>query len=248
MVKRYKPRVGACHSPSLYADCVDEMRVLREFIAGERPWDRVMAFGLVASRLEGVEERVTREAIDGMRERASGSTARDVVTSLFAPTAKGEPVLRGDGESYDDPANSFIHEVVLRRKGIPLTLAVIASEVASGRGVPLDVVGMPGHVLVRDGLSTSSYFDVFGGGTELDEAGCRELYQRTTGLTDWKPEFLAPITTAQQVFRLLNNLKSIYRRRADLSRLRGVMAMRALFPGVEAMERGEFARLMRETN
>jgi hypothetical protein len=47
---------------------------------------------------------------------------------------------------------------------------------------------------------------------------------------------------------MLNNLKSIYRRRSDTARLRHVMAMRALFPGVAAAERGEFARLMRETN
>jgi regulator of sirC expression with transglutaminase-like and TPR domain len=78
--------------------------------------------------------------------------------------------------------------------------------------------------------------------------GCRSLYHQLTGLSDWNPDFLAPIGTAQQVFRMLNNLKSIYRRRSDVAHLRKVMSLRALFPGVEAAERGEFARLMRETN
>jgi len=222
--------------------------VLGEFIDGRRPWDRVAAFGIVASRLEGVSEEVTRRAIDEVSRVTQGAEAGEVVASLFAHTGARGPVLRGDMESYDDPANSFIHSVVQRGKGIPLTLAVLAAEAASIRGVPLEVVGMPGHVVVRDGRDVTRFFDVYGGGRELDGDGCRDLYTSTTGLRDWNARFLDPIDTAQQVFRMLNNLKSIYRRRADLPRLRRVMAMRALFPGVAEAERFEFARLMRETN
>ena len=227
---------------------MDGLQLLREFVDGTRPWDRAAAFDLIAQRLVEVPQGATVRALDEIREEASGSTAHEVVTSLFSARGSRPPVLRGDGESYDEPSNSFIHTVVQRRKGIPLTLAVIASEVGSSLGVELEVVGMPGHVLVRDGHEPHRFFDVFGGGVELDENGCRELYRNLTALSDWNPRFLEPINTAQQVFRMLNNLKSIYRRRSDTARLRHVMAMRALFPGVAAAERGEFARLMRETN
>ncbi|MFM8866690.1 MAG: transglutaminase family protein [Ilumatobacteraceae bacterium] len=227
---------------------MEDWRLLGEFIDGSRPWDKVAAFGLVATRLEGASEEATRRAIEEIGRAARGTTTREVVNSLFAHVEPRGPVLRGDTESYDDPANSFIHSVVQRGKGIPLTLAVIAAEAARSRGVSLEVVGMPGHVVVRDGHDTTRFFDVFGGGAELDAEGCRGLYTRTTGLRDWNARFLDPIDTAQQLFRMLNNLKSIYRRRADVPRLRRVMAMRALFPGVAEAERSEFARLVRETN
>lgn len=227
---------------------MDELQLLREFVDGVRPWDRVAAFDLIAQRLVDIPQGATMRALDDIRGVARGSSAHEVVASLFSGTGSTPPSLRGDGESYDEPGNSFIHSVVLRGKGIPLTLAVITSEVAASLDVDLEVVGMPGHVLVRDGRDPQRFFDLFGGGTELDENDCRELYRNLTALNDWDPRFLEPIDTAQQVFRMLNNLKSIYRRRTDTPRLRSVMAMRALFPGVAAAERGEFARLMRETN
>jgi len=227
---------------------VDALKLMREFVQGSRPWDRSEAFDLVAMHVLGAEQNVTSEAISVVGQRVESGSAAALVESLFAPHVAGPSPLRGDSESYDDPANSFVHLVVERGRGIPLTLAVIGSEVGGRLGLSLNVIGMPGHVLLQDGSDSSRFFDVFHGGVELDELGCRSLYQRLTGLTDWNPDFLAPIGTAQQVFRMLNNLKSIYRRRSDVSRLRKVMALRALFPGVEAAERGEFARLMRETN
>lgn len=231
-----------------YAKEVDGWEVIRDFLVGSRPWDRLAAFAAVASHVDDAEPRSTDEAMSDVVEHVHGETSSRLIESLFSPRDGGPAFLRGDTTSYDDPANSFIHSVVRRRVGIPLSLAVIASEAAKERGVDLRVAGMPGHVLLQDGKEAHRYFDVFHGGIELDEDGCQMLYRRLTGLQDWNPTFLAPIDTEQQVFRMLNNLKSIYRRRADLKRLRKVMALRALFPGVEAAERGEFARLMRETN
>jgi regulator of sirC expression with transglutaminase-like and TPR domain len=219
---------------------------MRDFVQGAIPWDRVEAFDLVASHVLGVDEGATSRALAEVSGQVEGSSVFSLIESLFSPRASTP--LRGDSESYDDPSNSFVHLVVERGRGIPLTLAVVGSEVASRRGLALNVIGMPGHVLLQDGADPARFFDVFHGGVELDATGCRSLYHQLTGLSDWNPDFLAPIGTSQQIFRMLNNLKSIYRRRSDVAHLRRVMALRALFPGVEAAERGEFARLMRETN
>lgn len=219
---------------------------MREFVEGARPWDRIEAFDLVARLVLGAERGEGARAISAVSRLADGQSPSAMVNFLFSPQSSMS--LRGDSESYDDPSNSFIHLVIDRRRGIPLTLAVIGSEVALQSGFSLNVIGMPGHVLLQDGANPDTFFDVFHGGIELDEGGCRSLYQRLTGLGDWTPDFLAPIGTAQQIFRMLNNLKSIYRRKSDVTQLRKVMALRALFPGVEVAERGEFARLMRETN
>jgi regulator of sirC expression with transglutaminase-like and TPR domain len=225
---------------------VENLRRMRDFVQGVSPWDRVEAFDLVASHVLGVEKGVTSRAIAEVSGQVEGGSVSSLIESLFSPQASAP--LRGDSETYDDSSNSFVHQVVERGRGIPLSLAVIGSEVASRRGLTMNVIGMPGHVLVQDGADPARFFDVFHGGVELDVAGCRSLYHRLTGLSDWNPDFLAPIGTAQQIFRMLNNLKSIYRRRSDVAHLRKVMSLRALFPGVEAAERGEFARLMRETN
>src|SRR5688572_8029062 len=61
----------------------------------------------------------------------------------------GELGFHGDTDDYYDPRNSFLNEVLDRRAGIPITLALVLVEVA--RRVDLDAkgVGFPGHFLVR---------------------------------------------------------------------------------------------------
>ena len=58
--------------------------------------------------------------------------------------------FRGDRETYDDPRNSFLNEVIARRTGIPITLAVVGIEVGRRAGVAVSGIGMPGHFLLRD--------------------------------------------------------------------------------------------------
>src|SRR5579863_3555712 len=64
----------------------------------------------------------------------------------------------GNEEDYDDPRNSFLNEVLERRKGIPITLALVYTEVAQRRRLPVVGVGFPGHFLAKylTGPSTRS--------------------------------------------------------------------------------------------
>ena len=55
----------------------------------------------------------------------------------------------GNREHYDDPRNSFLNEVLDRRTGIPISLAVIYLEVARRAGLRIEGVNFPGHFLVR---------------------------------------------------------------------------------------------------
>jgi len=56
--------------------------------------------------------------------------------------------FRGDTRNYYDPENSFLHRVIARRLGIPITLSVLAIEVGRRADIALEAVGMPGHFLV----------------------------------------------------------------------------------------------------
>ena len=55
----------------------------------------------------------------------------------------------GNTANYDDPRNSFLNQVLERRTGIPITLALVYIEVARRAGLRVDGVNFPGHFLLR---------------------------------------------------------------------------------------------------
>jgi regulator of sirC expression with transglutaminase-like and TPR domain len=59
-----------------------------------------------------------------------------------------EQGLVGDMESYTDPRNSFLHTVLERRRGIPITLSILYLLVAERLGLQLEPIALPGHFVV----------------------------------------------------------------------------------------------------
>src|SRR5690349_13672896 len=57
--------------------------------------------------------------------------------------------FRGNRGDYYDPRNSFLNDVIERKKGIPITLSILYLEVAARSGLKLSGVGFPGHFLVK---------------------------------------------------------------------------------------------------
>ena len=55
------------------------------------------------------------ERLDAIASELPGAGLEDLVGHLFATMG-----LHGDAETYDDPANSFIHRVLERRRGLPM--------------------------------------------------------------------------------------------------------------------------------
>src|SRR5215210_4133211 len=60
-----------------------------------------------------------------------------------------EEGFTGNRDRYDDPSNSFLNEVIERRTGIPITLALVYMEVARRAGIHVEGVNFPGHFLMR---------------------------------------------------------------------------------------------------
>jgi regulator of sirC expression with transglutaminase-like and TPR domain len=116
--------------------------------------------------------------------------------------------FRGNVERYDDPANSFLDDVLERRLGIPITLAVVMLEVARRLAVPAAGVGMPGHFLVGDPERPGSFCDVFAGGTMLDVGECEAIFRRAVGPAHrFEPVMLAPVASRSILARMLANLE-----------------------------------------
>lgn len=121
----------------------------------------------------------------------------------------------GNFLDYYDPRNSYFNEVLDRRLGIPITLAVLYVELGRRIGVDLDGVSFPGHFLVR--------MDVDGGLIVLDpyhcgkSVGADELKLRArTMLGHDEPddqllfEMLTPARNRSVLTRMLHNLKALY--------------------------------------
>jgi regulator of sirC expression with transglutaminase-like and TPR domain len=130
----------------------------------------------------------------------------------------------GNNDDYYDPRNSFLNDVIDRRTGIPITLAVVLTEICRRAGVDVRGVSFPGHFLVRADMPRGTILvDPFAG-RPLTREELRALYARATGEDrDPPPRILEPAPKLQVLARILNNLRSIYENRHDDERLRGVL-------------------------
>lgn len=150
----------------------------------------------------------------------------------------------GDRATYHDPRNSLLPEVMDRRLGIPISLAVLAMEVGRRCGVALEGIGMPGHFVARSRTEPDRYLDAFDSGRELDAAGCRALVAHVAPGMPWDEAHLAPTPPVAIVARVLANLAGAYRRAGDRHGLCWVLRLRLDLPGATVHERRELGVLL----
>lgn len=143
----------------------------------------------------------------------------------------GELGFTGDRTTYGEWRNSCLDQVIEKRRGIPITLSLVAIEVGRRVGVPLVGIGMPAHFLVGDPGDPEWFADPFGGGEELDRSQCRILLdQLTRGQVPWNERHLAPTPNRAIIARMLNNLRAAFAQRPDPVRHALVMRMRLAVP------------------
>ncbi len=127
--------------------------------------------------------------------------------------------FHGNEEDYFDPQNSYLDDVITRRTGIPITLAVLMAAVGRRAGVEVEGIGFPGHFLARVGGAEGVFVDPFFEGRVLDEAGLERLASRMLGSSSrLLPSHLEPVGLRPLVVRMLLNLKNAHERRRDHAR------------------------------
>lgn len=139
----------------------------------------------------------------------------------------------GNQKDYYDPRNSFFNEVIDRRVGIPITLALVYLEIAQRIDFPMEGVGLPGHFLIRPAISDMEIFvDAFNRGEVMFAQDCQDkLNQMFKESVNLRPEFLARVSKRQFLARMLTNLKYIYLRQQQLEKSLGVVErILLLFP------------------
>lgn len=124
----------------------------------------------------------------------------------------GDLGFRGNRAHYDDPRNSYLNEVLDRRLGIPITLAVVYLELGKRLSFPLAGVNFPHHFLVRSTQGDEPLFvDPFANGAFIDGKSLGErlpvIEGRRLELAD---EFIEPTSSLHILARMLRNLKRLH--------------------------------------
>ncbi len=120
--------------------------------------------------------------------------------------------FQGNQKNYYDPKNSLLNEVLKRRLGIPITLAVVYIEVARRLGSEAVGVGFPGHFLIRH---EGKFLDPFDRARTLREADCERMLKRIGQPGKLESSMFAPATRRSIIVRVLHNLKNAYLKRGD---------------------------------
>ncbi|HXU37041.1 MAG TPA: transglutaminase-like domain-containing protein [Blastocatellia bacterium] len=163
-------------------------------------------------KIEDYLDRLDRFG-DIASERAEGASDASHVISAINSTLFAELGFHGNRDSYFDPRNSFLNQVIDRRTGIPITLTVVYMEVARRIGFQIRGVGLPYHFIAKHESETGDVFiDAFNEGRVLDTAGCAELLSEMTGgQEELQPEHLEPVSNKRMLARILLNLLGIYK-------------------------------------
>lgn len=170
------------------------------------------------------------------KQTSPSSSAGDILRELNRIMFEEEG-FKGDADNYYDPQNSFLNRVLERKKGIPITLSLVYSEVGCLAGFPVHGIALPGHFIV--GLfheAGTLYIDPFNRGEVLAERECRKMIEVRFGReaaadASWRN----PAGKKTILKRMLRNLKAIYHHFGhDLQTLEMIQWILAIDPDAPA--------------
>lgn len=156
----------------------------------------------------------------------------------------------GNVNNFYECGNSYMHQVLASRRGIPISLAVIYLELAAQIGLHASGVGFPGHFLIKVRLPQGEVL--------LDPLTCESLSRAALeeALLPYRSmpdsgqngpaleHYLLDATPRQILARMLRNLKEIHRSQTDLLRLLAVQQRLVILLPTEARELRDRAEVL----
>jgi regulator of sirC expression with transglutaminase-like and TPR domain len=141
----------------------------------------------------------------------------------------------GNVNDYHDPANSYVPDVLARRRGIPITLALLYMEIAGHVGLRAEGVSFPGHFLVKMRLPQGEVvIDPFTG-QSLSRGDLEERLDMVRQTSAMRDAFDVPLALFLQaagprdiIGRMLRNLQQIHQSHGDARRLLAVLDRQVL--------------------
>lgn len=147
---------------------------------------------------------------DGARARLRGGQSDEERVRLLIDYLANEQRFVGNQDDYYDRRNSFLNEVLDRRTGIPITLALVYIEVARRAGIPVDGIGFPGHFLAKYSGSAEIIFDPYFGQILSEDQCARRLRAVLGDETRFDRGYLRAATAREILVRMLRNLKQVF--------------------------------------
>lgn len=186
--------------------------------------------------------------VDGLarrlRQRLPADASAQVKLRSLCRFFHEELGFGGNVNNYYERGNSYVHQVLATRRGIPVSLAVIFLELASQLGLRAQGLAFPGHFLVRVRMGNGEVvLDPFSGDS-LSRSRLDEMLQAFRGSTGLQGEvdlpvdlFLQPASARDILARMLRNLKEIHRAAGDWPRLLAVQQRLVVLLPHAAIER-----------
>lgn len=152
----------------------------------------------------------------------------------------------GNINDYYAPENSYLHRVLMTRRGIPISLAVIYMELAQQIGLNIRGVSFPGHFLMKLSVQSGEIIlDPFNGASlsreELEQRLEPYLYQQDLPQEHSLAAYLQAAQPRDILVRMLRNLKALFIENLDWQRVLDVQQrLLILLPGdpTELRDRG----------
>ena len=220
----------------------EAFRAIVENITEDLPLDRAVAL-IAGIANESVLPAEILKQFDELAVACDFTSVLGLMKFLFGPGK-----FAGNTINFQDPANSLFDSVLIRRLGIPISLSVLAIEVAKRKDFELLPIGMPGNFLVQSRTDDEQYFDPFRGADPLSFQACVDLFLSLNPQALWSDSYLQPVTNRTVIIRMLTNLKMFFIQTNNTVGLRWVMRLRLMFQEVAVLEKDQWARLMRSTN
>lgn len=191
------------------------------------------AVALAMHECEDADPKAVEEKLDAL--------AGDVQLRVMSPSPTAylahlhavlfdEEGFRGETENYYDPRNSYVHCVLDRRRGLPITLCLIYREVATRVGLVVDGVNAPGHFMAAvENEGARMLVDPFDRGRAMTR---EEAFVRIDGMLGREvprdDKLLAPATPRQWLARMLQNLLNIFNAQGRGADVEAMLELREL--------------------
>ena len=202
-------------------------------------WDPLL-LGLSIAKLEYENLDVQKSledfnrAIEGPLKEFPKDADLQEQTAFISKVFSVDLGFQGDSTNYYNVKNSFLSDVLVRRKGIPLTLSLVYMSLARAAGLNAVGIAFPGHFLVRplsekrrpaqDHWQKQWFVDPFEQGKIITVEDCRERLQTwTRNVIPFGPEALRVAHPTDIISRMLRNLRAIYAEKEELPRLYWVL-------------------------
>ncbi|NEB76180.1 tetratricopeptide repeat protein [Streptomyces sp. SID14478] len=236
-------------SPHLSPRSTELRRRFAEQARAERP-DLAQLCLLLAAQADGGLDEAGMDAVQIELDDLAGQLPfrpggpRSWATAL-AELLGSRLGFHGAPADYQRLESSLLHEVLRRRRGLPILLSVVWTEVARRAGAPVYGVALPGHFVVGFGDPQEQVLaDPFGAGRVLTGSDAQILVAGATG-EPMDPAMLRPADPLEVVLRILNNVRAWAATRPERSDVSlWAVELSLLLPSHPARLRYERAQLL----